>query len=152
MYYWTHLPGGFFFKIRIIGRGRGFIFKPELFHRWTIRRWMGVPSFFPPLLFSFFCGILKRVSSRVIALKRDLYRKGGGEEDFRGRFLDFPRFFFLSFKRYYYRRNRIPMSWTSDFLFENICTHVWKKEREEGKERKEKGKRVSLIYVWRSSQ
>lgn len=100
------------------------------------------PFLLPPCgFFEFYkTGIVKDI---VIALKRDLYRKGGEEISGEDRFLDSPRFFFLSFKRYYYRRNwnRIPMSWTSDFLFENICTHVWKKGKRRGEgKRKEKKK------------
>lgn len=50
------------------------------------------PFLLPPCgFFEFYkTGIVKDI---VIALKRDLYRKGGGEEDFRGRFLDSPRSF-----------------------------------------------------------
>lgn len=100
------------------------------------------PFLLPPCgFFEFYkTGIVKDI---VIALKRDLYRKRGEEISGEDRFLDSPRFFFLSFKRYYYRRNwnRIPMSWTSDFLFENICTHVWKKGKRRGEgKRKEKKK------------
>lgn len=55
------------------------------------------PFLLPPCgFFEFYkTGIVKDI---VIALKRDLYRKRGEEISGEDRFLDSPRFFFLSFK------------------------------------------------------
>lgn len=42
----------------------------------------------------------------------------------------------------------MPMSWTSDFLFENICTHIFEKRKEKrgGKEKKKEKECRSSTY------
>lgn len=109
------------------------------------------PFLLPPCgFFEFYkTGIVKDI---VIALKRDLYRKRGEEISGEDRFLDSPRFFFLSFKPILLSEELESDSNVVDERFsirEYLHARLKKRKEKRGgkKERKEKGKRVSLIYV-----